>query len=116
MARSRLVGSQDREVLRLSLQGVFDGSSAWELRHALEGADAERIEVDFGGVVETWEFGAAILSAGLKRADPSRVRFVNVPEPLRRALVLFGAPIELLGGGGETREASAPSLREGAGA
>ena len=110
MGRFRLVGSQHRDLLRLALHGVFDGSSAWELRHALEGAEAWRIEVDFGGVVEAWEFGAAILTAGIKGADPSRITFVNVPESVRLALDLFGAPVELVVDREEKREAPSFSV------
>ena len=94
MGRFRLDSSYNGGTLRLLLHGVFDGSSAWEVRHALAGADASRVVIDFAGVVETWEFGAAVLSVGLKEIDRSRVSFANVPSQVRHALALFGTPIE----------------------
>ena len=94
MSRFRLDSSYTGGTLRLLLHGVFDGSSAWEVRHALAGADADRVILDFGGVEEAWEFGAAILSAGLRQIDPGRVGFANVPEAVRFAMALFGTPIE----------------------
>ncbi|WP_373048167.1 hypothetical protein [Vulgatibacter sp.] len=94
MGRFRLDSSYSRGTLRLLLHGVFDGSSAWEVRHALVGADAGRIILDFSGVEETWEFGAAILSAGIKGTDRSRISFAHVPEEVRAALALFGTPVE----------------------
>jgi hypothetical protein len=94
MGRFRLDSSYSGGTLRLLLHGVFDGSSAWEVRHALSGADAGRVILDFAGVVETWEFGAAVLSVGLKEIDRSRVSFANVPAPVRKALALFGTPVD----------------------
>ncbi len=88
--RSSYVG----RTLRLLLHGIFDGSSAWEVRHALAGADASHIVLDFGGVEEAWEFGAAVLSAGIKGLDRSRISFANVPAEVRSALALFGTPID----------------------
>jgi anti-anti-sigma regulatory factor len=94
MNRFRLDSSYARGTLRLLLHGVFDGSSAWEVRHALAGADAARVIIDFSGVEEAWEFGAAVLSAGIKGLDRSRIGFANVPEKVSRALALFGTPVE----------------------
>ena len=94
MGRFRLDSSYNGGTLRLLLHGVFDGSSAWEVRHALAGADATRVVIDFRGVEEAWEFGAAVLSQGIKGLDRSRVAFANVPEKVRLALALFGTPVE----------------------
>jgi len=94
MGRFRLDSSYAGGTLRLLLHGVFDGSSAWEVRHALAGADAARVILDFAGVEEAWEFGAAVLSAGLRHVDRTRIGFANVPETVRVAMAIFGTPVE----------------------
>jgi hypothetical protein len=94
MRRFRLESSYSGGTLRLLLQGVFDGSSAWEVRHALAGADASHVVLDFAGVEEAWEFGAAILSVGLKEKDRACISFANVPAAVRSALALFGTPVD----------------------
>jgi len=96
MGRFRIDSSYSGGTLRLLLSGVFDGSSAWEVRHALAGADAARIVLDFGGIEEAWEFGAAVLSVGLKEIDRERLAFARVPAAVRSALSLFGTPVESL--------------------
>lgn len=94
MGRFRLDSSYTRGTLRFLLQGTFDGSSAWEVRHALSGADAGRVILDFTGIEEAWEFGAAVLAAGLKRMDRSRIAFANVPPDVVEALSLFGIHVD----------------------
>jgi len=104
MGRFRLDSSYTGGTLRLLLHGVFDGSSAWQVRHALAGADAARIVLDFGGVEEAWEFGAAVLSQGIRALDRTRIAFANVPENVRLALALFGTPVD----GAAEQERAAP--------
>jgi hypothetical protein len=98
MARFSYEFLHSDKTLRLLLRGTFDGSSAWEIRHAIEGVDADEVILDFDGIVETWEFGAAILSAGLRGLDRGRIRLINLPAEVREALGFFGVPVEDPGG------------------
>lgn len=102
MGRFRLDTSYRRGTLRFLLWGTFDGSSAWEIRHALGGTDAARIVLDFAGVDQAYEFGSAVLSAGLKGLDRTRIEFAHVPAEIRQALAWFGVHV--------VDEASVPEL------
>lgn len=83
MARFRFDGRVTQGTLYLHLQGVFDGSSAWEVRHALEGSDAGTVVLDFSGVDEAYEFGATVLGAGLRLLAGRSIHLIHVPEELQ---------------------------------
>lgn len=86
MARFRFDSKVAQGTLYLHLQGVFDGSSAWELRHALEGSDAGNIVLDFSGVDEAYEFGATVLGPGLRSLAGRSIHLIHVPEELHLPL------------------------------
>lgn len=97
MARFRLDCAHRHGTLRLLLHGVFDGSSAWEIRLVLAHAAASRVILDFAGIQEVWEFGAAVLGQGLRELDRSRIAFANLPDELRLAFDRLGAPVPMAG-------------------
>lgn len=47
-----------------AVDGVFDGASAWDLRHAIEAVEtsAKEVVVDFTRVREFYDFGVAVLA------------------------------------------------------
>lgn len=61
------------EALTIALDGVFDGASAWELRHTLEaiGHRPGRVVLDFSRVREFYDFGVAVLAHGLAEKNTS---------------------------------------------
>lgn len=94
MTRFRYSSRMVHGTLHLQLFGVFDGSSAWELRHALEEADAGQLVIDFSGVDEAYEFGATVLGAGLNALRCTSVSLIHVPEELHLAFERFGLTVE----------------------
>jgi ABC-type transporter Mla MlaB component len=84
----------DGQDMRVSLRGIVDGAAARTICERLAELAArcrERIVLDLSGVQEISEFGAALLSHGL-RSRPAlfeKLTFANAPAPLRR-LQRFG--------------------------
>jgi anti-anti-sigma regulatory factor len=74
--------SHPDDTLVLRLDGVFDGASAWDLRHTLERATSDApmrpIVLDFSQVRDFYDFGVAVLAHGLAQRDahlpPVRLR------------------------------------------
>lgn len=103
MARFRFECREKGEVLRLKLRGILDGSSAWELRHALEAYQASEIVLDMEGLVEIWDFGAAVLAAGLRRLGASRLVILHATPEVEDWLERFAVPAELAPAASELR-------------
>lgn len=103
MSKFRFETRADKGALLLRLQGVLDGSSAWELRHLLEEEKPGEAILDFGGIVEAWDFGAAVLCAGLRELRIPRLRLLEPPREVREWMDRFAVaaeiarPIEQLG-------------------
>lgn len=57
-----------------ALAGVFDGASAWDLRHAIEAVEVEasQLVLDFSKVREFYDFGVAVLAHALAQRDARR--------------------------------------------
>lgn len=57
-----------------AIGGVFDGASAWDLRHAIESVECEASQVvlDFSRVREFYDFGVAVLAHALAERDAAR--------------------------------------------
>ena len=59
-------------LVHISTDGVFDGASAWELRHALEAVHkGSKVVLDFTRVREFYDFGVAVLAYGLAQRSPA---------------------------------------------
>jgi len=72
---------------QLRLYGIFDGTSAWELRRAVGRLGTRLpVEIDFAGVTELHEFGAATLAAGFLARRWPPLQFVGL-SPSGRALL-----------------------------
>lgn len=64
----------DANDVTFALAGVFDGASAWDLRHAIESVevDASQVVLDFSKVREFYDFGVAVLAHALSQRDAGR--------------------------------------------
>lgn len=64
----------DGEEITLRLEGVFDGASAWELRHRIEklSESTRRVVLDFAQVREIYDFGVAVLAYGLAQRQAAQ--------------------------------------------
>src|SRR5690606_2241248 len=82
--------------LRLKLRGILDGSSAWELRHALEACEERAIVLDMEGLVETRDFGAAVLAAGLRRLEVERLTILHAPPLVEEWMERYAVAAELV--------------------
>jgi hypothetical protein len=85
--------AEDRsDELTLKLDGVFDGASAWELRHRLEAVrSAHRVVLDFSRVREFYDFGVAVLAHGLAQRSPTPpVHFKGLRTHQLRLFKYFG--------------------------
>jgi anti-anti-sigma regulatory factor len=81
---------------QLRLHGTFDGTSAWELRRALTRLGLKLpVEVDFSGVTELHEFGAATLAAGLLGRRWPPMQFVGLDLSARELLHRRGLDLDL---------------------
>lgn len=84
-------GAEDPLVLRLD--GVFDGASAWDLRHLLERSAAETpgrpVIVDFSAVRDFYDFGVAVLAHGLAQR-PAHLPPVRLRGLRTHQLRMFG--------------------------
>ena len=94
MTRFRFECREVDEVLWLRLRGILDGSSAWELRNALEGSKAREIVLDMHGLVEIWDFGAAVLAAGLRQLGATRLTILHASAEIEEWLERFAVPAE----------------------
>jgi hypothetical protein len=76
----------------IRLEGVFDGSSAWELRHALRerGAAAQPVVIDFSAVRECHDFGVAVLAHGLTCDAPGLVELRGLQQRQAALVRFFG--------------------------
>jgi hypothetical protein len=73
----------------------LDGSSAWELRHAIGDLGPKEVVLDFEGISEVWDFGAAVLSAGLRALRLRRIELVDAPEEVLQWLDRYSIPATL---------------------
>lgn len=67
------------EELTFRIDGVFDGASAWDLRHAIEQLGPRSVSavvLDFTRVREFYDFGVAVLAYGLAQRSESLPRIV----------------------------------------
>ena len=63
---------ENTDEVTFKLDGVFDGASAWELRHALEAVQkGSKVVLDFTRVREFYDFGVAVLAYGLAQRSPT---------------------------------------------
>lgn len=63
----------------LTVEGVFDGATAWELRRSLEEIHAARggqVVLDFTRVREFYDFGVAVLAHGLAQRTASQPKVI----------------------------------------
>lgn len=88
-------------VLHLGLKGTLDGSSAWELRHAIDEAAPREVVLDFEGISKVWDFGAAVLSAGLRALDLRRIELIHAPEEVLLWLDRYSIPATFRKGEGQ---------------
>ena len=81
---------------QLSLHGVFDGTSAWELRRVMArlGRDLP-IVIDFGDIDELAEFGVATLAAGFLARRWPPVQFIGLRPGHRALLRQYGLDFDL---------------------
>ena len=64
----------------IELEGRFDGSRAWELRHELEELThaTKTVVIDFSRVAEFHDFGVAVLAQGIADKHMPQVRLVGL--------------------------------------
>jgi len=77
MARNfKITAQRSRKNLSLSLAGDFDGSSAFELLHALQqkGADSQTIVVNTDGLASVLPFGREMLQRNFFTLNGLRAR------------------------------------------
>lgn len=85
------------EPLTIALDGVFDGASAWELRHTLEAMQKRVVPVvvDFTKVREFYDFGVAVLAHGLaQRREEPKVSLRGLRSHQLRMFRYFGIDAE----------------------
>lgn len=85
-------------VLQLRMRGILDGSSAWEVRHLLDSEEADEVVLDMQGLVEVWDFGAAVLAAGLRKLEVGRLRILHAAPELEDWLDRFAVVVEISAG------------------
>ena len=76
VARAKSVQRGSGSEVTFALDGVFDGASAWDLRHAIEAVETQATEVvlDFSRVREFYDFGVAVLAHALAQRGAGRPR------------------------------------------
>ena len=80
----------------LRLGGIFDGTSAWELRRAMARLGRGRpIVVDFSAVTEVAEFGAATLAGAFLARRWPPVQFVRLDPAHREVFRRYGLDHDL---------------------
>jgi anti-anti-sigma regulatory factor len=83
--------------ITIRLDGVFDGASAWELRHTLDAVrqGAQNVVLDFSRVREFYDFGVAVLAHGLaQRGESPRVALKGLRQHQLRMFRYFGVDAE----------------------
>ena len=82
----------------IEVDGVFDGATAWELRHTLDAARprTSHIVLDFSRVREFYDFGVGVLAYGLAQRETNlpRVSLRGLRTHQLRMLRYFGVEAE----------------------
>ncbi len=82
----------------IRVDGVFDGATAWELRHTLENSahGGRTVVLDFSRVREFYDFGVSVLAYSLAQRSRSlpRVLLRGLRTHQHRMLRYFGVETE----------------------
>lgn len=85
-----------RQITVVCLSGKLDGSTAWQVKHTLDGllksAKGSRLQLDFQRVRQWERFGAAILARSLKQMGTRfrEVTLIGVDAALEKAFKSLG--------------------------
>lgn len=91
-----IVRTKTERYWRLSLHGVFDGTSAWELRRVMARLGQRLpIVVSFSDVTELAEFGVATLAAGFQARRWPPVQFTGLQPGHRELMRQYGLEHDL---------------------